>query len=321
MVAGLSNLSVGGYGQVGPLSVVPARDRTWLEHEWRRPALTISERGEPNSVTWDCPGSNQDTVYETDWFHLPDVPDFLVCTRCHDRYLKNESLAATAFTKTRRINGRCRFNVPRITSVLLPHCLQFGTFEPLKEYMRRRLELKDCKATVGAKGRENYAWYVIAPDTNDIMKNFVACEACHEDYVLASTYAGEFMNRLERFPFPHPADDTWYCDMHFPYIKRSFVIFSQNNAPFADWVAKATRRFQLPACEGTAVESSSREWVRPRDPVKDLVICEKCYFDKIAWTAVQEDFEYIPIAKPHTGSEWLDESLGYRQEPPTAWTW
>ncbi|KAI5458330.1 hypothetical protein BGZ63DRAFT_363380 [Mariannaea sp. PMI_226] len=316
----LNNLSLGG----APTSTVsigstPKRDKTWIEDDWRRPPLTISEKGVRNEIVWDCPGSIRDVIYEANWFHLPDVPDFLVCTRCFNRLVQNTVLAPM-FQKTQRINGRCRFNVPRITSILLPQCLQTGNIEPLKDFMLQRLGIKDCKAHMGMKGKDGIKWFVIAGDTNDIMVNFVSCEACYEDIIQAGIYAGEFIPRESRFPNPHPAEDTWMCDMHFPYIKRSIVIFSRNKLPFSDWVSKATKRFQVPRCEGKVVESSSREWVRPRDEVNGLVICEVCYFDQIAWTAIEADFEYIPIAKPVRGSEWLDQALGYRQDPPTAWT-
>lgn len=300
---------------------VPARDLTWLEHEWPRPALAVRETGEPNEVIWDCPGSIRDITYEATYFILPEVPDFAVCTRCHDRYLKSSPLFSAAFEKTRKANARCRFNVPRITQVLLPQCAQTGNLDPLRDYLRKRLEFKDCKASLGVKGSEGMTWFIIAADTNDIMINFMACQACLEDFIYASPYAGEFMPRVDRYTTPQGQDSTWFCDLSFPYVKRSFLIFARNNAPFADWVEKATGRFRLPKCEGTVVESASRNWVRPKDHVEGMVICENCYFDGFAWTAIQDDFEYIPIPKSKTGSEWMDEALGYRDTPATAWTW
>jgi hypothetical protein len=186
--------------------------------------------------------------------------------------------------------------------------------------MVKRLGMKDCKEATGVAARDGFKWFIIKGDTNDVMINFVSCQACYEDIVLASRYAGEFMPREDRYSHTQPDTVTWYCDLHFPYIKRSFNIYSRNNAPFADWVAKATRNFQIPDCEGAVVESSSREWVRIRG-LEKLVICEKCYFNQIAWTAIEKDFEYIPIKKPVRGSEWMDKALGYREEEPTAWQW
>lgn len=260
--------------------------------------------------------------YEATWFILPDVPDFLVCTRCHQRYLREAPLSSTAFTKTKRVNGRCRFNVPRITRVLLPQCFQSNTLEPLKDYMRKRLELKDCKAHMYVKGSDEFTWFTIAAETNDIMINFISCQACFEDVILASTYAGEFMPRQDKHPdMAQTKDAAWLCDMGIAYNKRSFDVFQRNRVPFTDWVAKATERYRLPACEGKAVESASRTWVRPRDTVDNMVICQKCFYDNLAWTAIQDDFEYIPVPQSKTGSEWMDEALGYRTQPATSWVW
>lgn len=336
VVDGLNNLAVGeplystsdglathtadGHAPVAVHSQAMMRDTTWIEHEWCRPALTITENGEPNEVIWDCPGSDRNMNYEATWFTLPDIPDFLVCTRCHHRYMKDIKLLSAAFLKTQRPNGRCRFNVPRITHVLIPQCVQIGNLDPLKDYMRKRLDVRDCNGQ--AKGTEGVKWFIIAPDTNEIMINFGACEACYEEFILVSpSYAGEFMDRLSRYPAVQPQDSTWLCDMHFPYIRRSFIIFSRNNVPFADWVAKATERYRLPACDGKGVESASRSWVRPRDQVDGMVMCQKCYFDSFAWTAIQDDFEYLPATRSRTGSEWMDEALGYRTELATSWTW
>ena len=319
LVTSMNHVSIAQPPQAAPGHVMPTPENPWIENDWRRPPLAISEDGEANDVVWDCPGSVQDVTYEATWFHLADVPDFLICTRCHDRFLRQTSLASS-FNKIRRSNGRCRFNVPRITKALLPQCLQLQSTSLLQDYMLKRLGMKDCKDRNGVTGRDGFKWYIIKGDTNDVMINFVSCQACYEDIILASRYADEFMPREDRYSFAQPEANTWFCDLHFPYIRRSFNIYSRNNAPFADWVTKATRHFQIPDCEGAVVESSSREWVRTRD-VERLVICEKCYFNLIAWTALEKDFEYIPIKKPVRGSEWMDKALGYREEEPTAWQW
>lgn len=326
VIDGMGKLSVVRGTAVEPFrdfhSAAYTKDSTWIEDLPRRQPLQLSENGEPNEAVWFCPGNTHDNGYVASWFYLPSAPDFLICTRCYATHLKNTNLASS-FEKKKMHGARCRFYVPRITSVLVPQCVQTGNVEPLAEYLAKRIGIKDCALKKGFNGNDGIKVWVIERETNDVMKNFIACQACYEDRVLASKYAAEFIPRQEKYPEPQAASSTWYCDLNaFGYSRRSFDIYSRNNAPFMDWVTKATKLFQLPECEADqGVEASSREWVRPKDPVETMVICEKCYFNELCWTALEDAFEYIPIDKPARGSERMDYIFGIRETPATSWTW
>ncbi|KAH7305551.1 hypothetical protein B0I35DRAFT_112921 [Stachybotrys elegans] len=323
VISSLNNLQVQDVGaKVDSHMKHPVQNQNWIDDDaWRRPPLTFATNGQSNPVIWDCPGSVRDTPFETGWYHPIDVPDFLICTRCHDRFIARTNLS-NAFELSLKPSGRCRFNVPRITKVLLPQCQATGDLQPLKDYFIRRLAMTDCAGPQGVKGSSKTKWFIIDRDTNDIMVNFVSCEACYEGFVLASPlYNKEFIPRDTRYSDkPQGENDTWVCDMSLGYIYRSFNVFSRNNMPFMEWVDKATKRFQLPKCEGKVVESASRQWVRPRQHVEGLVICEVCYFDQVPWTPLEAEFEYITTGYTKTGSEWMDQALGYREGAPTAWT-
>ncbi|CAI6093724.1 unnamed protein product [Clonostachys chloroleuca] len=325
VIDGMGKLSVVRGTAVEPFrdfhSAAYTKDSTWIEDLPRRQPLQLSENGEPNEAVWFCPGNTHDNGYVASWFYLPSAPDFLICTRCYATHLKNTNLASS-FEKKKTHGARCRFYVPRITSVLVPQCVQTGNVEPLAEYLAKRIGIKDCALKKGFNGNDGIKVWVIERETNDVMKNFIACQACYEDRVLASKYAAEFIPRQEKYPEPQAASSTWYCDLNtFGYSRRSFDIYSRNNAPFMDWVTKATKLFQLPECEADqGVEASSREWVRPKDPVETMVICEKCYFNELCWTALEDAFEYIPIDKPARGSERMDYIFGIRETPATSWT-
>ncbi len=256
------------------------------------------------------------TEYETDWYHLPDVPEFLVCTRCHSRFISGTKLAPS-FEKSRRPSGKCRFNNTRVIDVLVPQFHSNGDIQPLKSYMTKRLAIKDCDDKGGIKSSDGFKWYKIGRETNSVMVNFIACEACYHEYIAPSRYEGEFVDRLEA----QPENSTWRCDMSFDYILRSFLVHSRANTSFMEWVDLATHRFQVPACEDRAFEGSNRNWVRPRQLVEGLVLCEQCYLDKVALTHIDKEFEYLPKEWSKTGSEWMDLALGYRTAPATSYTW
>ncbi|CAH0038288.1 unnamed protein product [Clonostachys solani] len=325
VIDGMGKLSVVRGTAVEPFrdfhSAAYTKDRTWIEDVPRRLPPQLSKDGQPNEAVWFCPGNTHDNGYVANWFYLPSAPDFLICTRCYATHLKNTNLASS-FEKKKTHGARCRFNIPRITSVLVPQCVQTGSVEPLAEYMAKRIGIKDCALKQGFTGSDGIKVWVIGRETNDIMKNFIACQACYEDHVLASNYAGEFIPRQEKYPEPQAASSKWFCDLNaFGYSRRSFTIYSRNNAPFMDWATKATKLFQLPDCEADqGVESSSREWVRPKDPVETMVICEKCYFNELCWTTLEDAFEYIPIEKPVRGSERMDYIFGIRETQATSWT-
>ncbi|KAH8898534.1 hypothetical protein GQ53DRAFT_711896 [Thozetella sp. PMI_491] len=289
-----------------------ANQEVYDDGEWTRSPPLLEEKEVPNEVAWDCTG-DRELTYETNWYHLPDTPEFLICTNCHERFVRGTKLSEHT-EKVRLSGGKCRFNVPRLTDQLIPQLRQDGDIEPIREYMARRLQIVDCKGLGAVERSEGLTWYHIAEKPEGVMGLFAICMACYEDHIVPTSYTHLFDSHS-----PETTGEQLICDLCFDYIKRSIRDYSRKGKPFSEWMVTAEKRYKLPRCEGKAVESASRSWVRPRETVENFVICETCYYEKIALTCLDAGFEYIPVPKSKTGSEWMDAALGYRTEPETSW--
>ncbi|WQF88858.1 hypothetical protein CDEST_13872 [Colletotrichum destructivum] len=281
-------------------------------HEWKRPIPTVTDDGQPSDTIWECP-EQRELDYEADWFRLASAPEFLVCTRCREMYLSGTSLAAS-LERVRLATGRCRFNVPRITRLLLPEYLKHGDEGPIREFMSSRPSVPECKGQKGAKGGEGIKWF---KPLDSRLEGVVSCEACFEDVVLSTSFRQHFV----AYDTPQPADATWTCDVSLPFIGRSLVKYSKKPVDaWEEWVQAAVKHMNLPQCEKKSVSSSSRRWMELRGQrFPSLKICERCYEETIALTTLDENFEMVPQEPSATGLDWMDVALGYRTEEPAHW--
>ncbi|KAK1543226.1 hypothetical protein CPAR01_03859 [Colletotrichum paranaense] len=279
-------------------------------HDYKRALPRVTENGEPNAVVWECP-ADREVKYETDWYHISDIPNFLVCTHCHERCLAQTPLGGS-FIRTRQPEGRCRFNAPRITRLLLPECLKRKDITPLREFMTARLDVLDCKGVSGADGLAGIKWY---QPLDDRLDGFVSCEACYQDIVLATSFRDKFVPHDS----PQASDAVWACDICLPFISRSIVRLSKSGVDgWNSWVEAAAKHIALPECDKGPVSPSSRRWMRLRgERHPDFKMCEKCYEKHVALTTVDKDFESIPHVPSHTGLDWMDAALGYTTTEPT----
>lgn len=260
--------------------------------KWIQPGTVISENGPPRDIIRECPERNQ-LDFETNWYCLPQVPGFLTCTRCFDTYISRTNLARH-FQKIRKPGGCCHFNVPRIIRSLLPTCHQTGDITHLRNFMTARLGITDCKGAQGGQASDRIKWYTLVGWHTGQMADFASCQACYEDVVLGTNYAQQFaLNNCQLAP-----GQIWICDMQIEYMKRSIQVFSKRMSPFSEWVAAADGRFQLPNCDGKAVDINSRRWVTTRQIVPGLAICETCYYDELVLTSLEHDFEHIQASEP-----------------------
>jgi hypothetical protein len=278
--------------------------------EWTRLVPRVSETGPPNQVLFECPESRE-LDYETSWYRLPDTPDILICTRCHDMYIVRTQLSGL-FERIQRSTGKCSFNVPRLTRVLFPEARRTGEIRPVIDYMTKRRGIPNCKEQQGATSHEGIKWFRLAGNEID---DFVACEACYEDTVLATSFGKNFVSS----DIVQLADQTWVCDLCIPFIKRALLKFSRRPNGWNTWVTAAAKRLRLPACDGNGVPESSRQWVRPRRKVHDLAFCETCYLDKVALTALEHDFEYVVNQKSSTSPSLAGLLLGQKADQGELW--
>ncbi|GKT49054.1 uncharacterized protein ColSpa_09235 [Colletotrichum spaethianum] len=281
-------------------------------HEWKRPIPPVTDDGKSNTTIWECP-EQRELDYEAEWYHLASVPDFLICTRCHEMYLSGTPFAAS-LERVRRAVGRCRFNVPRVTRSLLPEYIKHNDDAPIREFTSARMTVLDCKGQQGSQGGAGIKWFKLLDDR---LEGFISCEACYEDIVLATPFRQHFI----AYDTAQPLDATWACDICLPFIARSLIKYSKKTGnAWEEWVQAAVKHINLPKCEKQPVSPTSRQWMQLREErFPEMKMCEKCYEETLALTSISEHFELYPQEPSVTGLDWMDVALGYRTVEPSPW--
>ncbi|KOS23203.1 hypothetical protein ESCO_004014 [Escovopsis weberi] len=241
--------------------------------------------GLPNEVAAYCPEWRA-VDYSLYWYRLPEVPKFFICSNCHGEHIKDTPLASR-FQRIRRADHEltsCWFWTPRVREILWPQALRSGSLDSLREFMGRRVELKACKSAGFVAASEGFKWFNMV---NNEINGFVSCEACYEDRIAGGLFEHKFQPDQRQ-----GKDEQWSCDVWVPFISRSIVKKAKQNN-WAEFVALATRRFQLPACAGKQVQSNSGTWYRTRHRIENLEVCETCYMDKLLLTRFEHHFERV----------------------------
>ncbi|KAH7354495.1 hypothetical protein B0T11DRAFT_230926 [Plectosphaerella cucumerina] len=226
-----------------------------------------------------CPGLRT-VSYATTWHHLKGFPDFGICSFCFSKHIESSPLAHEfdAIVKTK---GLCRFNVPRVTKSLWPEAQRTSSVAALRDYVSRRITIPACTKKGGAVGADGVKWFGLVGGE----LGMVACEACHEDEVAGTSFAGRF----EPLKQVQGASERWICTISYEHVSRCLQIFSACDA-WSEFVAAAGKRMALPDCSETMGSATSRNWYRPIRPTGDLDICEACYLDSLALTDLGEHF-------------------------------
>ncbi|KAH0429315.1 hypothetical protein CcaCcLH18_08527 [Colletotrichum camelliae] len=275
---------------------------------WRRavPIPVISEDGKPNDVMWDCPESRV-VDYETDWYHLPETPDFTICTCCYEMYLAATPLSAS-FRRIQRPRGACGLKAHRVAKVLIPHCLKTLDLQPLRDYVTKRLSVQDCHGVGGVKGTAGVKWFKPL-DTR--LNGFLSCEACFEDIVLGTA----FHQNWAPYDSTQAEDDVWACDICIPFIGRILINYSLTHT-WEVWIQSTIKYLNLPRCEkGVAVSPLSRKWLQlSGGRVSHLKICEKCFDENLASTPLGHDFNFAPVETTTKELNWMDVARGHHTQ-------
>ncbi|KAL3305240.1 integral membrane protein [Colletotrichum asianum] len=280
---------------------------------WRRavPIPVFSENGKPNDIMWDCPESRV-VDYETDWYHLPDIPNFTICTCCYDMYLAATPLS-DSFKRVRRPRGACGLKAHRVTKVLIPQYLRTLDPQRLRDYMTKRLSIQDCHGVGGVKGTAGVKWFKPL-DTR--LNGFLSCEACFEEVILGTA----FHHNWAPYDSTQAEDDVWACDICIPYIGRILINYSWTRT-WEDWIQSTIKYLNLPRCEKElAVSQFSRKWVRlSGGRVPNLKVCEKCFDENLASTPLGYEFEFIPVEPITKEPNWMEVALGHRLQESESW--
>lgn len=279
-MAGLSsqmnNLSMG----LEPAPQSPARV---LDENSPRLPPPIRATGPPLEVITYCPETRA-LDYSLYWYRLPDVPNFLICTKCHADHIQSTQLA-TQFERIKRpenFYSSCSFWFPRVKEVMWPQAVRTGNIDALRAFMEKRLNVKTCKGRNLTPASEGIKWYGMS---NTDINGFISCEACYEDRIVGTSFEARFSPYRQQ-----PDNEKWSCDLAVPYISRAIVKMAKQN-DWAKFVAGATRRLSLPKCEGKEVQSNSCTWYLPRRKIENMRACEACYLDRVALTRFEGEFE------------------------------
>jgi len=255
-----------------------------------QPAPFIRENGAANEVLVDCPETSV-IDFALIWYCHPSVPEFLICTFCHQKHIEN-TVHASVFGKVNKTADEvsmCRFWVPRMTEVLWPAAIRSGDLKEVEEFMANRLKVLHCPGLPGASAEVGIKWF---RPTEGELASFTSCQGCHEDRIIGSS----FEHRFAPAHLAQKEGETWGCDFSNAYIHRGLKEFSmggKNNWPGLKTVM--TKRATLPACDGSAAPLDSKKWYVTRRPIKDFMVCETCYCDKIALTEFDAEFQpYVP---------------------------
>ncbi|KAH7157196.1 hypothetical protein EDB81DRAFT_645616 [Dactylonectria macrodidyma] len=258
-----------------------------MEDDGPRPPAAIKATGTPSDVVIYCP-KTRGVEYSLYWYHLADVPEYLICTRCHADHIEGTSLASQV-ERVKRPDGvvsKCSFWYPRVKEVLWPQAVQNNDMGPLRDFMKKRLSIPSCAGRAVVKGADGIKWYGMKE--NEI-NGLIGCEACYEDHVAGTAFQDNFTQYREQ-----GADDPWVCDLALPYLSSAVLKMAKED----DWtgfVEAANRRLLLPLCEGKSIRISAVNWYLTRRTIDELHICEACYLDKLALTRFGDEFEvHVP---------------------------
>ncbi|KAM0277347.1 hypothetical protein ACHAQH_005863 [Verticillium albo-atrum] len=243
----------------------------------------VTTTGTPNSPLRVCP-QTRTVKYSTTWYHLKGSPEFDICSWCFNKYVSSSSLTHE-FENVVKSGVSCRFNVPRVTKTLWPEAQRIVSVDPLRNFISRRVTIPACTKAAGAVGTDGVKWFGLA--TGEL--GMVACEACHEDIVLGTSFAGRFCPLKE----VQGTSDRWTCTLSYDYVSRAPQALSKRSDLDAAWgqfIEAATKRMGLPQCDGTESIATRCNWYRPKQPVANLDFCEACYLDKLAMTPYANDF-------------------------------
>lgn len=248
----------------------------------------IIASGEPREVVRFC---NEGRVinYSLYWYRLPDVPEFLICTKCHEDHIESTPLAK----HFERILGEagtpstCHFYHPRTKEVLWKQALRSNNLDEFRTFAKRRLTIPNCKEKESTVGKEGIKYFGM--QNNDI-DGFIACEACYEDKIIGTSFERNFTPNNNQ-----GAEDKWTCDVAITYVSRAIEELSKKN-DWSSFIEGVARRIQHPVCEGKDSSATEGTWYHFRREMEDFHVCGTCYMDRLELTPFESEFEQFSRA-------------------------
>jgi len=266
------------------------------------PAPVIRAAGPFNDVILECPEDSA-LDYDIAWYRIPSIPDFLVCSACHHKHIAPTKFAPS-FERIKNPVGtssKCRFWVPRMADILWPKAVSTGDLAEVKAFMAHRVSVQDCNGSAGVQAQAGVKWF--SPEGGE-PDGFVACEACVEDRIKGTA----FENRFVPTSLPQRAGEVWSCDICCGHLSRAIKeLGMKGNANWAAMRGAMIKQTGLPACSGAVVPHASRTWFTTRRPIPNMVICETCFREKIAFSELEDEFTRH-AGYPATSGDGSDQS-------------
>ena len=264
----------------------------------------ISYSGPQNETIRFCSDDRQ-IGYSLWWYHLADEPELLTCSKCYKDYIANTHLASR-FQRTKRPEGsisQCSFFRPRVKEVLWPQALARNDLSPMLRFMKTRSQMPPCKGAE-PNGTDNPSrWYSLAGQE---VPNFVACRTCVEDYVGGTWFESRFTPVS-----PQDVGADWYCDMRSGTATSKAAVHMAKTNDWARFVSLASRRMELPTCEGQPLAPGAVTWYSFSHKESPVRICETCYLDKLAFDEFGPQFVVCPASE--------EDEEQYSQDASNAW--
>jgi len=229
------------------------------------------------------------------WFQLPFVSGFDICAHCYYTHIHKSQFGHYFLQaeKEHNVEKSCDFHTPRMQE-LWAVAIRTQSFEPVANYMERRIRIPNCKGHEAGVGDN---WWGVPSEIPD----FAVCEACYNDIVLASPFASRF-TRLD----PRQENAETVCDLAVPGLKKRFLRLIDPEPPthgntWKDFVRSATYRItEVPKCVGTSYVGGPRNWWTTKRPIPGFVICEACYLDEVELSPWREGFTPTPTKQPRS---------------------
>ncbi|KAH7026939.1 hypothetical protein B0J12DRAFT_584641 [Macrophomina phaseolina] len=265
------------------------------------PAEVHSDQADRYFVPYRCEYPEVNDYADVFYFHHKDVADFWLCGFCFETRIRHTEFASSfeGGIKPKDNKLKCSFGAPRMLENLWPHALQTKDLKPVKEYMEKRVRIKDCYGATGVLGQnaQGVRWFGMR---NNDVPGFLACEACYEEMLVGTT----FQDNFAFYPHAQGPEDKWSCDLALEYIRHGLVRALKTS----DWnafVSMASRRTFIPACAGTqGVAAHSRKWYKPANPIEGVVTCEACHLDYFGFTQFDQHFIDCPVQDDSASNPW-----------------
>ncbi|KAJ1325463.1 hypothetical protein MN608_08656 [Microdochium nivale] len=259
-------------------------------------------------------------TFATDWYWHPDVPEYLVCSRCYVDHIFKTKFRSFFDSKHLEDNGTarvCSFGHPRMRKHLFQRAVSSGSMNEALDWMQMRATIPHCRGMAGVRGSDaaGLIWY--KPRHRDAIPGFICCQACFEDRIMCiPRFAeGEFVQSE-----PQQAQDHWGCDFASPYMQREYekcvdletVSESASHATWQNFCQKARARLSMPLCASYQVMSTyHRTWYVPSDDkLHDIVLCQACYCDNVITSGAESHWRIAPELSEDANSRLVRCAMG-----------